>query len=463
MLTKEEFLEQFQIEQFIQHCRRLIGLDTSAASGSTVETVNFLEHLALEQGFDVEVIHELQNGVQQSNILIRTEKFNPGDQELLLQTHLDTVDPGSFALWKHNDFNPFDATIIDGKIYGLGSAEVKLDFLCKLEALKKLKKNNFIKMKPVLVGTFGEESGMQGALRLIRKNKMNARFALIGEPSDLKIIHAAKGFATVEIRIPFSEIEKKYRIQKNELEQTSTQSKVFSGKSTHSSTPHLGDNAINKMLDYIQKLPENLVIIDIDGGTRFNTVPNQAFVEFEIASHEQNFALQKINRIYSVLKQVELEMQELQDLEFEPNHSTLSIGIVRTTEDYILLGGSCRILPSVTQDVYEKWMNKIKFICDENGSIFQITDYKRPFRTNDSSILIKTAQSILSKMKLDTNCLALASTNEASLFSRLGIDCICFGAGAREGNMHTTEENVRIDDLVKSIEFYQTMIERFCL
>ena len=85
------------------------------------------------------------------------------------------------------------------------------------------------------------------------------------------------------------------------------------------------------------------------------------------------------------------------------------------------MGGSCRILPNITQDIYEKWMSRIKMSCDQNGSFFQIKDYKRPFRTSDSSILIKTAQSVLNKMKLEINCLALASTNEASLFSRVGI------------------------------------------
>lgn len=458
-----EVLEGFiNKEQFIQNCRRLIGFDTST-SGSTVEAVQYLSELAKNAGFHSEILEEVQNGVTQANIIIRTEAFKPGDQELLLQTHLDTVEAGNFALWKKNDFNPFDATIIEDKIYGLGAAEVKLDFLCKLEALKFYSQQKFTKLRPVLVGTFGEESGMQGALKLIRKNRINAKYALIGEPSNLQIIHAAKGFATVEIRIPFSTEEKQHRLEKSQNETTSTQSKIFSGKSAHSSTPHLGDNAINKMFEYLQKLPENLVIVDIDGGTRFNTIPSQAFVEIEIASHLKELALQKINPIYLTLKEVEADMQQHQDAEFAPNHSTLSIGIVRTSEDHILIGGSCRILPNVTQDIYEKWMNKIKKVCEENQASFQVTDYKRPFRINENSILFKTAQSVLTKMELSTQGVALASTNEASLFSRINIECICFGAGQREGNMHTTEESVMIPDLNKAIEFYKAMIERLCL
>ncbi len=447
---------------WIETCRKLISLDSSTTS-STVESVQYLATLAEQAGFVVEILSEMQNGVSQANIIVRPETFKPGDQEFLLQTHLDTVEPGHFGLWKKNGFNPFDAVIIDGCIYGLGAADVKLDFLCKLEALKKLKTKKFLKLKPVLVGTFGEETGMQGALKLIRKNKISAKYALVGEPSNLNIIHAAKGFATVEIRIPLSQSEITYKTKRDLLESTSTQSKIFSGKSAHSSTPHLGENAIVKMFDYLQKMPENMVLVEVDGGTRYNSIPNQAMVELDFSSHVENLALQKINNIYEVIKKVQAEMELIKDLEFEPSFSTLSIGIIRTFEDTILIGGSCRILPNVTQDHYEKWMELIKSVCEKNHSFFHITDYKKPFRTSQNSQLVKAAQSILTKMNLDSECKALPSTNEASLFTRINIECLCFGAGVRQDNVHTPQEHVKIDDLEKSILFYEQMVERFCL
>ncbi len=364
---------------------------------------------------------------------------------------------------KKNDFNPYDAAIEDSKIYGLGAAEVKLDFLCKLNVLKKLKDRQFKTLKPVLIGTFGEETGMQGALRLIRKNKINAKYALIGEASDLKIIEAAKGFAIVEIRIPISEDERKYKISRNQAESATTQTKLFAGRSAHSSTPHLGENAIQNMLEFLQKMPENMVLIEADGGTRVNMIPSQAMVELELVSHVKNLCLVKLNNIYKVLKEVENDMRQFKDKDFEPNFSTLSVGIIRTFDDDLLIGGSCRILPNVTQEQYESWMFKIQKVCEESGAHFRVTDYKRPFRTNENSVLVKTAQSILESMGLDSKCKTLASTNEASLFSRLGIECICLGAGIREGNVHTPEEHVKIEDLEKATHFYEKMVERFCI
>ncbi|MBY0553030.1 M20/M25/M40 family metallo-hydrolase [bacterium] len=447
---------------FVDTCRKLISLDSSPTS-SNVEVVNYLAGLAEAAGLDVELIHEVQNGINQANIIVRTEKFKPGDNEFLLQTHLDTVDPGSFSLWKKNDFNPYDAVIEDGKIFGLGAAEVKLDFLCKLNALAASKNKKFNSLKPVLIGTFGEETGMQGALKLIRKNKINAKYALIGEASDLKIIQAAKGYAVVEIRIPISEHERKYKISRDQAESATTQTKLFAGKSAHSSTPHLGDNAIQKMLEFLQKMPENMVLVEADGGTRFNMIPSQAMVELEMVSHVQDLCLAKLNKIYRVLQEVESDMKQFQDAEFEPNFSTLSVGLIRTFEDSLMLGGSCRILPNITQEQYEAWMNKIQKVCEECGAVFRVTDYKRPFRTNENSVLIKTAQSVLEKMNLDSKCKTLASTNEASLFTRLNIECICIGAGVREGNVHTPTEHVKIEDLEKATHFYEQMVERFCL
>lgn len=446
----------------IETCRKLISLDSSPTS-STTQIVDYLAGLAQEAGFVVEVMHEIQNGVTQANIIIRTEEFKPGDNEFLLQTHLDTVDPGNFSLWKKNDFNPYDAVIEESKIYGLGAAEIKLDFLCKLNALKKIKGKKFNSLKPVLVGTFGEETGMQGALKLIRKNKINARFALIGETSNLGIIKAAKGFAMVEIRIPISEDEKKYKISRNLAESTMTQTKLFSGRAAHSSTPHLGDNAIQKMLDFLQKMPENMVLIEADGGTRFNMIPNQAMVELDMVSYVKNLCLVKLNKIYRALQEVENDMRLFQDNEFEPNFSTLSVGIIRTTDDSLLIGGSCRILPNINQEQYEIWMSKIQKVCEECGAQFRITDYKKPFRTNENSVLVKSAQSILQKMGMNSDCKTLASTNEASLFTRMNIECICIGPGVREGNVHTPEEHVKIEDLEKATHFYEQMVERFCL
>lgn len=460
---------------FIELARQMVSFDTSPQS-STVELVQFISKVSKDMGLDVEVQNESQHGQPQSNVIIRMKPAVPGQAHFLLQSHLDTVDPGAYGLWKKNQSNPFEAVIDNGFIYGLGVAEVKVDFLCKLFAMysvlqKSRQKNsslqNFENLNPVLIGTFGEETGMQGALKIIRKNKINARYALISEPSDLQIINAAKGFVTVEIRIPFSKEELALKERQSQSAETSTQSKVFSGKAAHSSTPHLGENAAVKLFEYLSALPEDTLILEMDAGSRFNMIPHQASVEIDVNTKvPSQFGLSmlaKLKKIYQLIQNIESDMKNFLDPEFEPQYSTVSIGVVRMYEDYILVGGSCRIVPSVGHEIYEKWIKTFYSSCAEVGAEFHLQDYKRPYRVNNKSILVKAAQDEMNKLGVKAECRTMASANEASLFSRTGIECICIGVGEREGNIHTPLEKVSLKQIDLAIQFYERMIERLCV
>ncbi|MEQ1878678.1 MAG: M20/M25/M40 family metallo-hydrolase, partial [Bdellovibrionia bacterium] len=194
--------------EFLEACRKFISIDSSPHNGTT-EIAAFAADLCRQAGLHVEIQEGVVRGVNQSNLIARPVEGRPGD-ELLLQAHLDTVDPGSYSLWTETDRNPFNATIKAGSIYGLGAADVKLDFLCKLYAIKSLGKREW-KLPFVLVGTYGEEIGMWGARQLIHEKKISAKRAILGEPSEMQVIYASNGIALIDIQIPFSADEKKYR------------------------------------------------------------------------------------------------------------------------------------------------------------------------------------------------------------------------------------------------------------
>lgn len=446
---------------FVENCRKLISFDSSGTNGTKAMGL-WLAALAKEKGLFVELQEEVWNDSEHVNIIVRPLPERPA-LEFLLQTHLDTPDPGPFGLWTETGHNPFDAHIIDGKIFGLGAADVKLDFLCKLEALAALKDRKEWRLPPVLVGTFGEESGMSGALKLIRKNKISAKMALIGEASDLKLITSGKGMAGVEIRIPYEQEERQYRFDHNLRESTSSQSKIFNGKAAHSSTPHLGESAIRKMLEYLLMLPENLVIMEMDGGVNFNTVPAHAFLELDPVSGFGQPMAKKISVVYRAIQKLEEKFKQFHDPDFSPSHPTLNIGLVRTYEDHVFLSGTCRIPPIVTNETYEEWMRDLQTVCKSIGGDLRVSDYKRPYRTDANSMLVRGCLAEMKAMGLPEEIATQSSTNEASLWSRIGIECISFGAGLREGNIHTPREHVKIDDLKKAMQFYQNVMERFCL
>ncbi len=447
--------------EFIQTCREFISIDSTPTQGS-MKAAEFAADFCRSLGLNVELQIETSALGDEANIIARHQNERQG-LELLLQNHIDTVDPGPFHLWSITGNNPFDATIVEKKIHGLGVADVKLDFLCKARAMAAFndRKTSF-KLPPVLVGTYGEETGMMGCLKLIRKNKVSPKFALIGEPTNLSLSTAAKGFVSVEIIIPFSDDEITYRNDHNLRESTSTQSKVFHGTSAHSAHPHLGDSAILKMLDYLEMIPESVAIMEIDGGNNYNTVPSHAFLELDFTA-VGNPVNSKLRSIYSAVKSLEQEFKNHSDSAYSPEYPTLNIGLIRTHQDHILMSGSCRILPSISQDTFDKWMAFLRTSCAKSDSQFRITDYKKPFSSPENSVFTKGCRDILKTLDLSPDLTSLSSTNEASLISRLKVDCLCFGPGKRENNIHTPNEHVLIEDLEKATSFYTKVIERFCL
>lgn len=443
---------------FVETCRRLIAVDSSSSHGSQkiAEVAAVLCH---ERGLQVDLQTDFHGGLAQANVIARPVGLARAGSELMLQTHLDTIDPGPFQMWAKNGQNPFDAVIMDGRLHGLGAADSKLDFLCKLEALASFGPRKDWKLPPVLVGTYGEEAGMAGALKLIRKNMVSAKMAVVGEPTDLRLVNAAKGFAKIEILLPFSEDEARYRREHDLRESTSTQSRLFHGKASHSSSEG-GESAILKMLDFLEQLPGGVVVMEIDGGQSTNTTPANAFIELEAASVKSPIA-PKICALYKKLKTLEAEFENHADAEFTPPAPTLNIGLVRTLEDHVQFAGSCRLPPSVTQQVYEQWMQSLGEFCRELGGTFRMNDYKKPFRTPTNSILVKGCLDELRGMNRNDRVTTQSSANEASLFSRIGVDCVCFGPGSREGNVQ--DESVLLDDLKTATEFYRRVIGRFCL
>ncbi len=460
---------------FLDACRKIIGIDSSPAAG-TIEVARFVEELAKSMGFHVELQREMWSGVEQANVIIRTSAEMP-EQEMMFQTHLDTPDPGAYALWKQTGANPYNASIYqspDGDmIHGLGSADVKLDFLCKLYAFRDAVKEGAgtaskpWRLPPVLVGTYGEELGMPGAIRLIRKKKIRPQAVLVGEPTSMKLVVAGKGFASVEIEIPFSAEEKQFRSDHDLSESSSTQSRLFSGRAAHSSSPQLGESAIEKMLEALERLPSGLATMEIEGGVNFNTVPSQAVLEIDMVSFGgdavRNLMAQKLVRIRTAIKKVEEQFKKFPDAQFTPQEPTLNVGMIRTYEDFVKIGGCVRLPPTVSQAAYESWMQTLREACAAEGAVFRIGDYKQPFRTLANSKLIETSRAILKGMGLDAAPAAQAVANEANVFAKFGLDCAVCGPGQGVGNSHTPNEYVRIPELDQATTFYRRIIDAMCL
>jgi acetylornithine deacetylase len=138
----------------------------------------------------------------------------PGDDGLVLSGHTDTV-PCDAGRWSRD---PFAGEVRDGRLYGLGSADMKSFLAVAAHAAARVSLEKLARPL-VIVGTADEESGMGGARALVDEGEALGSRAVIGEPTGLRPINRHKGVLMERIRIE--------------------------GRSGHASNPAAGLNAID--------------------------------------------------------------------------------------------------------------------------------------------------------------------------------------------------------------------------
>ncbi|MGD8175910.1 acetylornithine deacetylase [Marinimicrobium sp. ARAG 43.8] len=159
----------------------------------------------------------------------RSGKYNliatrgTGSGGLVLSGHSDTV-PYDDNRWQSD---PFTLTERDGKLYGLGATDMKGFFPAVLAAIDRLG-TQALNQPLIVLATADEESSMSGARALADMGRPKARYAVIGEPTELRPVRMHKGIMMESLRVR--------------------------GASGHSSNPALGKNALETMHTVLNEL-----------------------------------------------------------------------------------------------------------------------------------------------------------------------------------------------------------------
>jgi acetylornithine deacetylase len=174
-------------------------------------------------GFDCN-IQIVDQDADKANLIATLGSGNNG---LVLAGHTDTV-PFDENRWQ---VEPFGLTEKENRFYGLGSCDMKSFFAVIIEALKTLDRNRF-QQPLIILATADEETSMSGAKAIASHASQlginNARFAVVGEPTDMQPVRMHKGMMMEAIQL--------------------------TGQAGHSSNPALGNNALEAMHKVISEL-----------------------------------------------------------------------------------------------------------------------------------------------------------------------------------------------------------------
>ncbi len=112
-------------------------------------------------------------------------------KHLAFAGHTDVVPPGNIKSWK---FNPFSATIENGKLYGRGAEDMKSNIACFISAtnsfLKKYTKNFGGKISFIITGDEEREAinGTKKIMEWTKKNNIKIDNCIVGEPTSNLIV-----------------------------------------------------------------------------------------------------------------------------------------------------------------------------------------------------------------------------------------------------------------------------------
>ena len=363
--------------------KKLIQAETTADKGELAAAQVISDELGRSQ---IESRIDNWDGTR-ANITARL-KSGGNKGALLFACHLDVVPPGETS-WKHPAFAAVER---DGKIYGRGSADMKGGIAAIVTAIREIADSGTKLLGDIILfAAAGEETDSCGTRRFVRDpaNLPELAGVILPEPTDFEIITAHRGILWLKVETL--------------------------GKAAHSSTPHLGVNAITSMRDVLNELENfsipferhellgecSMSVNTIAGGKAMNIVPEKCTIQIDIRTvpgQNHQDIIDGVQKIFAKLKR--------KNLEFDAQ-----VSIIREVEALETDSGC----------------DFVKAFC--------------------SAVGIKETT-------------AVGFTTDGPFFASLGAPVVIFGPGKPHLD-HTPDEYIDISDVERGVEYYKNIIFKF--
>ncbi len=378
-------------DAIIELTRKLVASPSHAAVGEKAVALVAREALS-EAGYEDVRIDELGNvtGVIPGD----------GDDYVVFDGHLDTVGVGDADAWMTD---PFKATKIGDRLHGRGTADTKGAVAAMIVGVARLKDRQPA-CNIVVSASIAEELVEGHALGAVL-DRYPAKAVVIGESTGLRIARAQRGRAEILIQTR--------------------------GVPAHSSTPHLGVNAVKAMAAVISGLSA-LILPEDD-------LLGPAILEVtDVMSHP-----------YPGLSVI----PERCDATFDRR---LLVG----EDEGSILAGIEEALDQIKQD-YPQLQAQESIAVDRftswTGAEVVAPNFAPAWRMDDDAPIVQAAVAALGTVGLPALLSHYAfCTNGSQSAGRRGIPTIGFGPGD-EAQAHTIDESVEIEQLLRAADGYEAL------
>lgn len=377
-------------KELIEFTQSLVRI--KSLSGQEGEIVRFIEKKMKALGYDEVIVDSMGNVVG---------RIGNGEKAILFDSHVDTVEVNDEEKW---DVPPFSGNIVDGRLYGRGSVDMKSGAAASIYAGVIAKKLGFDAGKTIYVScsVFEEDCDGENLKHSFKELNLKPGYVIICEPSNNKITLGHKGKAQISIK---------------------TQ-----GISAHGSAPEKGLNAIYEMAEIIQRVEKkNLELIKKDG-------PKRTLVMSRISSTSASLnAVPSECEVYLDRRMVPGETEEAIKQEMDQ--------IIEGKKATWEVGTLCRKSWTGMQIEYEPFHLAWKIDLGHELTRACIAAYRENYGSDPVEYDF---------WDFSTNAVTPVS---------LGIPTIGFGPGEYK-LAHMDNECCKVDQIVEACNFYATLIRK---
>jgi len=386
--------------------QNLIQIKSINPPGSTTEIAGYIKEYISEHGLKCEFYEQEKTKVN----AVVTFSGN-GNKKFIWNGHLDVVPISKPDGWS---VDPWEGKIINSKILGRGAADMKGNIAAVISAACILADSS-VKLSGdwILAFTADEETGGEmGAEYLVKNGILSGDACIVGEPTSLtKLGVGEKGVLWLKVKAE--------------------------GKPVHAGVSFLGDNAIEKLYQFLTKLHK---------------------IEKIKRKHSK-----EIDKILSIIIS---ESKRLKNTEFSKrffqrvmNRLVMNVGMMRGGEKINIVPSSAeaivdiRILPGMT---HETVMEEIKEILKDSriqGISFEtVLTADSSYQNIDNPFVNFMKDTVSKGINIKPTLYMIPGFTDARFFRAKGIPTVIYGCEGE--NIHGVDEFITIDNLISTTKAY---------
>jgi putative selenium metabolism hydrolase len=374
----------------LEFLRELVRLQ-STPGGEEQVIARVLEEMKL-LGYDEAYVDEAGNAVG---------RVGRGGPVLLIDSHIDTVPLHSPGQWTHD---PLGAELSDGRVWGLGSCDMKGSAAASVYGVAELAGAGGLTGTINVVCSIAEEM-MEGAALRSTVHACAPDAVIIGEPTDLRVGHAQRGRAKLEVDV--------------------------TGRTCHAGHPSVGVNAAERMAELISAVARLEHPTDPELGDRSITC-------IDVQSEP-----------YPSVSMVPDRCRARFDARFGPRDTAESL--VALIAALASVWAHLEEPPSVDVHVF------VTEFETYNGRRYSVPEFAPAWRTAPDTVLVETALDALRRVGIPPRLAAYRFCTNGSLTAgTLEIPTIGFGVG-REEDAHTVDESIEVAQLARAVNGFRSL------